>query len=86
MISMCGAGLAGLGAGVTLNNQLVGVVPLVMLLGIVLLALGMYGKFQIEREHINPPSWVLASFGLCWIGVMLGALYLLIDHYAFVVS
>lgn len=82
MISMSGAGLTGLGIGATINEHLVGVVPVFILFGMVLLGLGMYGKFQIERAHIDPPPWVILIFGACWVGLMLTALYILIGHYA----
>lgn len=82
MISMSGATLAGLGIGATVNAYLVGVVPVIILLGLVLLGLGMYGKFQIERKHIDPPTWVLAVFSACWLGLMFAVLYVLIGHYA----
>lgn len=82
MVSIVGAGLTGLSIGASMGNYLAGAIPVLIILGVVLLALGMYGKFEIEREHIDPPKWVMVAFGLCWIGLMLAALYLLIARYA----
>ena len=82
MISITGAGLMGLGIGASISDQLAGALHVIIILGIVLHALGMYGKFQIERKHIQPPKWVLVVFGLCWIGLMLATIYLLIARYA----
>ena len=81
MFSMIGAGLIGLGLGASLNEQLVGVIPVFILVGMVLHGLGMYGKFEIEREHIEPPVWVIITFVACWIGLMLAGLYIFIGRY-----
>jgi hypothetical protein len=81
MVSLGGAGLIGLGLGAGLNEHMVGVVPAVILIGLVLHGLGMFGKFQVEREHINPPAWVIGSFMICWMGLMIVAFYVLIGRY-----
>lgn len=86
MVSMTGAALLGLGAGIVLKDYLTGIVGLLMILGVVLLGLGMYGKFEIEHDHINPPTWVMVIFGLSWISIMLAGIYLLIGHYAITVN
>lgn len=85
MISLGGAGVVGLGIGASLNEQLAGVLPVMMVFGLLFMGLGMYGKFQIERDHMDPPAWVYFTFGACWIGIMLVALYLVIARFAVVV-
>jgi hypothetical protein len=81
MSSMVGVALVGLGLGGALNEHLVGVIPALIASGVVLHALGMFGKFEIEREHIDPPGWVLVAFGICSIVLMLSGLYILISRY-----
>lgn len=81
MLSMGGAGLIGLGLGASLNEHLVGVIPVFIILGVVLHGLGMFGKFEIEREHIDPPVWVIAAFAICSVVLMLAGLYILIGRY-----
>jgi hypothetical protein len=85
MISLGGAGMTGLGIGASLSAQLAGALPILMILGLLFMGLGMYGKFQIEREHVDPPVWVFFIFGACWIGLMFAALYLVIARFAVVV-
>jgi len=85
MISLGGAGLAGLGIGASINEHLQGVLPILMIFGLLFMGLGMYGKFQIEREHIDPPVWVYLIFGACWIGLMFAAFYLMIARFAVII-
>lgn len=85
MISLGGTGLIGLGIGASLNEHLAGVLPALMIFGVLLMGMGMYGKFQIERDHLEPPAWVFFTFGACWIGLMVTALYLVVAHFAVVV-
>jgi hypothetical protein len=81
MLSMGGAALIGLGAGLIFHRQLVGMDWVPLSVGVVLYGLGMFGKYEIERERINPPAWVMVLLGLSAMVILLGALYLLLDRY-----
>ena len=85
MFSMGGTGLLGLGLGAALNSQLTGIIPVLILVGLIIHALGMYGRYEIEHEHIDPPSWVIITFVACWMGLMIAGLYILIARYVVVV-
>lgn len=81
MLSMVGVGLIGLGLGVSFKEHLMGLIPILIILGIILNGLGMYGKFEIEREHVDPPVWVIITFSICLMILMLTGLYILIGRY-----
>ena len=85
MISLLGAVLTGVSVGLHFGEYLVGIFPFFLGFGVLFMGLGMYGKFQIEREHINPPLWVYIIFGSCWIGLMLVGLYLVITRFAVII-
>jgi hypothetical protein len=85
MISLAGAALIGIGIGSSLSQHLSDLLFLFIGLGVVFMGLGMYGKFQIEREHIHPPMWVYMIFGASWIGLMLFGLYLAIARFAVII-
>lgn len=82
MVSLLGAGMTGMGIGANLNLQLQGILPALMFFGVLFMGLGMYGKFQIERERVDPPFWVYVIFGASWIALMVAALYLVIFRFA----
>lgn len=84
MFSMGGTGLLGLGLGAALNIQFAGIIPILILVGLIIHALGMYGKYEIEREHVEPPTWVIITFVACWMGLMIAGLYILIARYVVV--
>jgi len=86
MISMGGISLIGLALGALLSQHLEGAIGALLVLGLVVHGLGMYGKFQIEREHLNPPAWVMATFMICWVSLMIVALYMLIGRYVVIVN
>jgi hypothetical protein len=86
MISMGGISLIGLGLGALFSEHLVGAISALLVLGLIVHGLGMYGKFQIEREHLNPPAWVMAVFMISWIGLMIVALYMLIGRYVVIIN
>jgi hypothetical protein len=81
MFSLLGAGLIGLGVGVIFHRQLFGLDWLPLVVGAVFYGLGMYGKYEIERERIDPPTWVVVLLGISSMLIMLGALYLLLNRY-----
>ncbi|MFZ4714649.1 MAG: hypothetical protein ACOYL6_13090 [Bacteriovoracaceae bacterium] len=81
MFSMAGLCLVGVGLGAHFHLQLAELIAAFLAIGVIMHLLGMYGKYQIEHHHYNPPVWVIVTFVLLTIGLIGCGIYVLISNY-----
>ncbi len=81
MFSMAGLCLVGVGLGAHFHLEITGLIAAFLALGVVIHLLGMYGKYQIEHNHSQPPIWVIGTFVLLSFGLIGCGVYVLISRY-----
>ena len=81
MFSMAGLCLVGVGLGAHFHLQMAGLITAFLAFGVVMHLLGMYGKYQIEHNHLQPPVWVKGTFVLLSFGLVGCGVYVLISRY-----
>jgi hypothetical protein len=68
LLAAAGAFVLGVGVGAWYADVLGGYVVLLLILGGVCHAIGMYAKHRLETAHgVQLPTWYRALYWLCWV-------------------
>lgn len=81
LTSGIGAVILGVGLGAHFSNWFAGQSVLILVIGIIMHAWGMFDKNRLEKQaDASIPSWSKALYIVCWVCLLLLGVYIVINR------